>query len=295
MPALIPNKAITRDSLIAGLISTRYLTNGCNYLEIGLGEGYTASRILSEFPSTLLKFGPDVPVVQPEPNNVNVMTIDPYAPADHIYGDGTMVGTDIPDTARDILSGRYTGTEFYEIGTGTKFNIVFIDTSHRIQDTMSILKGIMSFIANDNDFVIINGVYPPNVEVQGENENRTGPVWCGNDWMLLYFLSELIKQEVEGVKFFSCDIDGGLVIMSKAALSKVIKAIDTQYGGMDSLIQHMRGDYKYERFLERLNDAEPLFCRVSEVELVAHYLRLTDYFFGNDSHAADGETNTVLP
>ena len=269
------NKAVTRDSLIAGLIATRYLANGCNYLEIGLGEGYTASRILSEFNSRLLEFVPDAPVVLPKPNNVNVMTIDPYAPADHTYGDGAMKGAEIPATVEGLLSGRYTGTEFCNLGTNTKFNIVFIDTSHRIEDTMHILIKIEQFIEKDDDYVIINGVYPPNAAAQGEN--RTGPVWCGNDWMLLYFLSDLINQG-QDVQFLSCDIDGGLVIMDKTTLAKVVRIIDTQYGGIGSLIQYMQGAYTYEAFLERLNDAEPLFCRVLEVELIDR-LELSNYFF----------------
>jgi hypothetical protein len=273
MPSL--NKAVTRDSLITGLIATKYLTNGCNYLEIGLGEGYTTDRILSEFNSTVMRFTPEDPAISPMPNSVNIMTIDPYNPADHVYGDGIMQGTEIPITVMDKLSGRYTGAEFCSLGTNTKFNIVFIDTSHRIEDTMYILTKIEQYIEKDDDYVIINGVYPPIEAAQGEN--REGSVWCGNDWMLLYFLSDLINQG-QDVQFLSCDIDGGLVIMNKAALSKVVKIISTQYGDINQLLSYMHEEYTYEKFLECLNDKEEYLCRTSEIIFVDR-LGLSNYFF----------------
>lgn len=297
-------KAVTRISVIEGLISTRLNDSGqfsVNYLEIGVGEGLTINDIMKKFDASVYSGrderdeeereveddgkgdpipsgGNPVPVL----SRVNIVSVDPYKQEDHVYGDYIMTPgqTSLPRWLTGILSFRETSAQFFSHAEELKktYDIIFLDGSHKANNILSDLYDIAKYhLLNTNGKIIINGVYPPTLEAQGEL--RTGELWCGTAWKVLSLLAD-INKTYQNITFYSTATDGGLLVMDKS-LSLFMDDLESHYGTVQAAINAIDEKYltsKYtEQFLDEVTKDSNKYNYCLDMDFVAA-LGLEKYF-----------------
>ncbi len=262
-------KAVTRISVIEGLITEKLGTaSSINYLEIGVGEGLTINDIMKKFDAAVylgkaeddereleddgkgdpIPSGDDPALLK----RVSIVSVDPFKQADHVYGDYIMTTgqTVLPRWLTGILSFRETSAEFFSHAEELKktYDIIFLDGSHRANDILSDLHDIAKQnLLNTNGHIIINGVYPPALEAQGDS--RTGELWCGTAWKVLALLAD-IKGRYQNIDFYSTATDGGLLAIGKD-INVFISDLKDHYGSVQNAIDTIDKEYLTGKYIEQ--------------------------------------------
>lgn len=297
-------KAVTRISVIEGLISEKLHSGqaSIDYLEIGVGEGLTIKDIMKKFNAVVYSGGVNkgeegeegaeadkgdlTPLedddLTPRASQVNIVSVDPYRQQDHVYGDYIMESgqSTLPKTLTSILSYREFSVNFFEqiaARLGITYDIIFLDGSHRASDILSDLYNIVKYnLLKTSGIIIINGVYPPTLEAQGDV--RTGELWCGTAWKVLSLLADTNTNQ--NITFYSTATDGGLLFIDKS-VNIFINELENLYGTMETVINTIDELYltnKYvEQFLSMVTKESDKYKYCSDMDFVSR-LGIDDYF-----------------
>tara|TARA_B100001758_G_scaffold2877_1_gene2338 strand:- start:4642 stop:5301 length:660 start_codon:yes stop_codon:yes gene_type:complete len=201
---------ITPRHFIINKLFKKYNFDNPNYLEIGVWEGETFSKVLS--------------------NNKDGVDPEQYCSSDYV-------------------NYKMTSDEFFSKHNNKKYDFIFIDGLHTAFQVTKDLYNSINCI-NDNGIIMLDDVYPHNeYEQEALNLNKSG-AQTGDVWKSIYNYFDILKEISEEILFFKNSERGNLVFKIKKNNIKNIvidntiptKNIDGWYQGNDK--EWLKYDYK---------------------------------------------------